>query len=72
MQKFKWFKEGEKNWFRVFSEQNDIPFKDLTNKIFPNTSARRLQNLWQNRCAANGAYADALIWYSQANRNNWY
>ncbi len=71
MSNFKYFKDGEKNWFRDFAEENKITFKELTTTIFPNTKPRTLQNLWQKRTAANGCYADALIWYAKAKRKNW-
>ncbi len=65
------FKKGDKAWLRKFSENNGITFTQLRTEIFPNSNKRTLEDLWQMRHAAIGAYADALIWYAKAKRKNW-
>ena len=66
-----WFRRGDKKWLREFSEKNGITFKQLKTVIFPTTSARTLESLWQMRRAANSTYADALIWYAKAINKEW-
>jgi len=65
------FKRGDKTWLRNFANQNNITFKEMHTKIFPHTSKKTLEKLWQGVHAANGIYADALIWYAQAKNLEW-
>lgn len=57
--------EKTKDWFKDYLVVNGISFIELKNDIFPHSSPRTLEKLWQKGNRAPGGYADALMWFER-------